>query len=194
MGTPEPRTKGRRRILGLVAAMLIAAAVPTVAVIAAPAQQDGREVLEDGRPAPSPSALAPRNDPTELARDVVALVNAERAKEGAPALQANESLMRAAQSYSAILGRGDCFEHTCPPEPQLQSRLANAGYSGFDRIGENIAAGDETPEAVVQGWLSSPGHRRNILNPTFKDIGVGVTLTTDRYGVYWVQVFGSRPE
>src|SRR5688500_15673968 len=123
MGTTERRGTGRLRIAGLVAVALIAAAIPTVVAVAAPARQADWKVAEDERPTSPPPSPAPRNDPTELAREVVALVNAARANEGAPALQADESLMRAAQSYSAVLGRGDCFEHTCPPEPQLQSRL-----------------------------------------------------------------------
>ena len=181
MGTTE-----RRRTFGLVVAALIAAAVPAVAAIAAPAQQVRGVVT------PSPSAL--QTGPADLARGVLALVNAARAKEGAPPLQVNEGLMQAAQSYSVVLGQGDCFEHTCPPVPHLQSRLAAAGYDSYSRIGENIAAGNETPEAVVKLWLDSPGHRRNMLNPAYTEIGVGVTRTADRYGVYWVQVFGAPAE
>lgn len=194
MGTAERRTTGRRRTVGLVVATLIVAAIPSAMVVAAPAQQGNRDVIEDERPTPLPPVPAPREDPVELAREVVALVNAERAKEGAPALQVDESLMRAAQSYSAVLGQGDCFEHTCPPVPELQSRLAIAGYGSFSRIGENIAAGHQTSADVVQGWMGSPGHRQNILNPAYREIGVGVTRGQGEYGVYWVQIFGARPD
>ena len=100
--------------------------------------------------------------------------------------------MMAAQTYAAILAPGPCFEHTCPPVPALRDRLANVGYSDWERIGENIAAGDPTPESVVGGWMSSPGHRANMLKPEYQEIGVGVLKGDGRYRIYWVQVFGTR--
>ena len=101
--------------------------------------------------------------------------------------------MKAAQDYSAILGQDTCFEHTCPPVPELRNRVNAAGYAGWNRIGENIAAGQETPESVMAGWMTSPGHRANILNPAFKEIGVGFTRSNGQFGIYWVQVFGATP-
>src|SRR5919109_1185606 len=71
-------------------------------------------------------------------------------------------------------------------------RDAVAGYTGWSAIGENIAAGYPTPEAVVAGWMSSPGHRANILSPNFTEIGIGLAQG-GKYGSYWTQDFGTRP-
>jgi uncharacterized protein YkwD len=127
-----------------------------------------------------------------LVGEVVRLVNAERLKEGVPPLVADDRLMRAAQEYSGVLGQGECFQHACPPVPELPGRLGNVGYVDYNRIGENIAAGYKTAEDVVAGWMGSPGHRRNILNPDYQEIGIGVTRSEARYRIYWVQVFGAR--
>ena len=87
---------------------------------------------------------------------VVQLTNAERAKKGLPPLQPNPNLMRAAQDYAAVLAPGPCFEHDCPPVPSPVARAANAGYANFVRLGENLAAGDDTPAAAVRAWMESP--------------------------------------
>jgi uncharacterized protein YkwD len=144
---------------------------------------------------PSPPAL-PLPDPTARARrtfaeEVVQFTNAARAKEGLGPLQPNESLMQSAQAYAQVLAPGSCFAHDCPPVPSQRERIAQSGYGGWKRIGENIAAGDRTAEAVVAGWLESPGHRANILKAEFTEIGVGVATGEGRYGIYWVQVFAT---
>jgi uncharacterized protein YkwD len=81
--------------------------------------------------------------------------------------------------------------------PDLAKRLANAGYTftGYRSWswGENIAAGYSTPESVVAGWMASSGHRANILNAGYRDLGVGIVQKSgSRYGYYWVQDFGAR--
>jgi len=135
---------------------------------------------------PSPETREP------LVTAVVALTNTERAKAGLPPLRPNESLIQAAQAYAGVLAPGPCFEHTCPPVPDLGDRVTRAGYAGYAWIGENIAAGRSTAAGVVQGWMDSPGHRANILRPEFHEIGVGVATGPGRYAIYWVQVFGAR--
>lgn len=151
------------------------------------------EVIEDSQPGPVAPA-APAFNRAALVAGVVQLSNAERAKVNAPPFKEHELLMKAAQDYAAVLAPGPCFEHTCPPVPALRDRVNNAKYPNAVRIGENIAAGDMTAEAVVAGWMNSPGHRANILNPEFKEIGVGVLLGAGEFGIYWVQVFGTRNE
>ena len=171
---------------------LLLLGVPGQPVGAAPfAQPAEEEPAEDFQPAPIRPA-APTFNRAALVDGVVQLTNAERAKVGAPPLQPNSELMKAAQDYAAILAPGPCFEHTCPPEPDLGKRATNAGYANMERVGENIAAGDETAAAVVAGWMNSPGHRANILNTGFKEIGVGVLTGAGEYTIYWVQVFGTR--
>ena len=191
---PEHRHGGWPVLRGALAGALLLTSVSGGVVGAAPMFQADGEMIEDSEPPPVRPARATAPDPGQLVKQVVALVNAERARQGAPALQVNENLVKAAQDYSGILGQGGCFEHTCAPVPELRSRVANAGYANMNRIGENIAAGDQTAESVMQGWLNSPGHRRNILNPELREIGVGVSFTQAEFGSYWVQVFGTRPQ
>ena len=154
---------------------------------ATPVQQD---VIEDSQPAPVMPQAAAINR-AALVDGVIQLSNAERAKVGAPPLTANEQLMKAAQDYAAVLAPGPCFEHTCQPVPALRDRVANAKYPNPVRIGENIAAGDTTAADVVNGWMNSPGHRANILNAEFREIGVGVLTGAGEFSIYWVQVFGT---
>lgn len=124
-------------------------------------------------------------------QSVINLTNDERQKAGRPPLTSHPSLMQAAQSYAEVLASGDCFDHTCGPVPDLRDRVEQAGYTSWIALGENIAAGAKTPEAVMNVWMNSAGHRDNILNPNYKEIGVGVA-SGGRYGMYWVQVFGAR--
>jgi len=72
-----------------------------------------------------------------------------------------------------------------------QDRMKAAGYGGFYDAGENVAAGQQTADAVMTDWMNSPGHYANIVDKDYKDVGFGVAA--DRHGVlYWCVVFGSR--
>ncbi len=139
--------------------------------------------------APGVASAAP-TAATDVTTQVIDLTNAERARAHLPALVPNAALTRVAASYAGMLAHGTCFAHTCGPVP-FASRFDQAGYTGWSRIGENIAGGYPTPAAVVAAWMSSPGHRANILDARFKEIGVGVA-TGGPYGIYWVQDFGAR--
>jgi uncharacterized protein YkwD len=120
------------------------------------------------------------------------LTNAERAEHGLGALQWNEQLLKAAQGHSQNMANGDFFEHG-----DYVKCAREEGYpSSF--VGENIAAGRATPEAVIQQWLNSPGHRANILNSDYTEIGVGHCYLENhpgrlQYKYYWTQVFGQNP-
>jgi uncharacterized protein YkwD len=148
--------------------------------------------------APGAAAAATQAvDVSTFATRVVQLTNAERAKVGLAPLTTNAALTKAAQTYAGVLSQDTCFAHNCAPVPDLKTRLQQAGYtfSGYRSwsYGENIAAGYQTPEAVVAAWMASSGHRANILSSSFRDLGVGVVSRSgSRYGVYWVQDFGSR--
>lgn len=140
-----------------------------------------------------PVAAAPLDAPTYALR-VRDLTNAERQKAGLAPLELNPQLVDAAQSYSQILAVSGCFEHTCGPVPNFADRAAQAGYTGWNSLGENIAAGYPTPEDVVKGWMNSPGHRANILSPKFTEMGVGLVSGGGAYGSYWAEEFGARPD
>ena len=139
----------------------------------------------------SADPLSPVMGAADLAARVVELTNAERQKSGLTALVPNDTLAQAAGEYSTVLATSGCFAHTCGPVPDFSARVANAGYSGYTALAENIAGGQRTPEAVVSAWMASPGHRANILNPAYNEIGVG-SATGGQYGIYWTQEFGAR--
>ncbi len=107
-------------------------------------------------------------------------LNREREQRGLGKLDKHKRLQRAAQKHTEVMVRKGCFAHECPGEPSLVSRLRNVDYLIGALIrwtcGENIAYGGEnlgTPKAMVKAWMNSPPHRANILNPAFKDVGVG---------------------
>ena len=134
-------------------------------------------------------AGAQPTDHGEYVGRVLQLTNEERARAGLQPLVANPQLMHAAQGYSDLMAGTGCFSHGCGPTPELARRLEAAGYEGWSNVGENIAMGYSTPEQVVSAWMESPGHRANILNPRFAEIGVGYAPGGSRY---WAQEFGFR--
>ncbi len=123
---------------------------------------------------------------------VLELTNIERQKAGVPPLTLSSELTAAAQSYSETMGGSGCFSHSCGAVPNFADRISMAGYGGMMAAAENIAAGYPSPEAVVDGWMNSPGHRENLLNPSYTEIGIGVAQGGGRFGLYWTQDFGSR--
>ncbi|MEV6166795.1 CAP domain-containing protein [Streptomyces sp. NPDC051954] len=130
--------------------------------------------------------------PGELARtatDVVDLTNRERARAGLPPLAVDPILTTAAQAHSADMIARAFYAHTSPDGSQPWDRAAAAG-STRRSIGENIACGQRSAAEVVEGWMNSPGHRANILKPTFTHIGVGFA-GGGAAGTYWTQLFGA---
>ena len=142
--------------------------------------------------------LAPFNE--EYEQEVVELVNAARAAENLPPLKRVAALGYSSRYHAADMAQDDYFDHnsfdrsggdlvqTCAWVERVLS------YYGPDSqgLGENIAAGYATPSAVMDGWMSSTaGHRDNILNPGYREIGVGY-YQGGRGGTYWVQDFGTR--
>ncbi|MFF3501801.1 CAP domain-containing protein [Streptomyces sp. NPDC003247] len=141
-------------------------------------------------PAATATASANTSDAAATASDavtrVVALVNSERSKAGCSALTLNAKLTKAAQDHSADMALHSNMSHTGSDGSDPAERLTRAGYS-WSSYGENVAYGYSSPEEVMAGWMSSPGHKRNILNCDFKEIGVGLAQP----GNYWTQDFGS---
>jgi len=118
---------------------------------------------------------------------VVQLVNKERSKYGLKPLTANWQLARVARMKSQDMRDRRYFSHTSPTygSPFNMMKAFNISYSA---AGENIAAGQPTAQQVMNGWMNSPGHRKNILSPQFTEIGVGyATGGSMRY--YWTQMF-----
>lgn len=145
--------------------------------------------------------------PTTFVAQVVALTNAERAKAGCPALVVEPRLAAAAAAHSRAMAQQDFFSHTGVDGSTPADRVSATGYA-WRLVAENIAAGPPTPEAVVAGWMGSPGHRASILDCRLRETGVGyvyepddrrtVRLDDGRIGGpffhYWTQLFATpRP-
>lgn len=108
--------------------------------------------------------------------EVVALINAERAKFGLPALERVESLVGAAKSHTNDMACNQFFSHNGSDGATVWDRIEVFGYA-YTYAGENVAGGFATPKAVVAAWMSSPGHRANILSDKFMQVGVGYAYT-----------------
>ncbi|WBC09819.1 CAP domain-containing protein [Micromonospora sp. WMMA1947] len=118
---------------------------------------------------------------------VVTIVNQERAKAGCKALTVNAKLNLAAQRHSQDQADHKKMDHTGSDGSQPWDRVKAAGYS-YRMVGENVAWNYQTPAAVMEGWMNSEGHRKNILNCSYTQIGVGVARSN---GPYWTQVFAT---
>jgi uncharacterized protein YkwD len=132
-------------------------------------------------------------DLVRVRAEMLARVNAERKKAGAPPLSPNARLAEAAQRHAGDMLARHYFAHQSPEGKTVRERSREAGYD-WRAIGENIAEGQFTVEEVMDTWMHSPGHRRNILDPGFKELGVGLALgrSGDGWQTEWVQVFGTR--
>lgn len=118
-------------------------------------------------------------------------VNAEREQHRLAPLQLNSTLDQVADFYACRLVDGGFFSHVDPFDGStVATRSADFGYA-FWKIGENLAAGQPSVERAVSDWMSSPGHRANILDPAYTELGIAVK-TGGENGPYWVQEFG-RP-
>lgn len=101
-------------------------------------------------------------------------------------------LERAARVHSQNMAKKDFFSHSGPEGQQVSDRVDAEGYT-WSAVGENIAAGQPGVSAVVDGWLSSPGHCSNIMDPRFTEMGAASAEAQDRaVSPYWTQVF-ARP-
>ncbi|MFC3572010.1 CAP domain-containing protein [Streptomyces yaanensis] len=144
--------------------------------------------------APAPASATPTSPSTPkatatasgAAARVVELVNAERSKAGCSPLTLNATLTKAAQAHSEDMAAHQNMSHTGSDGSSPGDRITRAGYN-WSAYGENVAYGYATPEQVMAGWMSSPGHKANILNCGFKEIGVGLAQPNN----YWTQDFGT---
>lgn len=121
-----------------------------------------------------------------FAENILKLVNEERIQRGLRALRLAYDLQDGAGVRANELTV--LYDHTRPNGEPCYTVINNKGRG----IGENIAAGQRSAEEVMQSWMNSSGHRRNILDPQFKELGVGYTLVEDDakgYRHYWVQIF-----
>ncbi|HBR32239.1 MAG: SafA/ExsA family spore coat assembly protein [Eubacteriales bacterium] len=121
---------------------------------------------------------------TSYEQQVIDLVNNIRAQNGLNRLKANWELSRVARYKSQDMHDKNYFSHTSPTYGSPFAMMNAFGIS-YRTAGENIAKGYSTPQAVVNGWMNSSGHRANILNSAYTQIGVGYVSS----GNYWTQMF-----
>lgn len=155
-------------------------------------------------PAPATAAAAscPGADstPRQISKQkagklVVCLVNHQRAKHGLKKVKQRHQLIGAARGHSTRMQKTNCFDHVCPGEASLTGRFARADYLPCNcswGAGENIAWGPRekgSPRAIVDAWMNSAPHRANILDRSYRDVGVGIVWGSpvkrkDRAGTY----------
>lgn len=120
------------------------------------------------------------------AREVLELVNKERAKAGLEELKLSSDLNAVALMRAKELTEE--FSHTRPNGKDCFTALTEAGIV-YSSVGENIAAGQETPKKVVESWMNSEGHRANILSENYTQMGLGYYQSSKGYQYYWAQIF-----
>ncbi len=131
------------------------------------------------------------DDVKALEQKVIDLVNQQRAYNGLPALKANWEVCRVARYKSQDMIDKQYFAHQSPTYGSPFNMMENFGIR-FSAAGENIAYGQRTPQEVMNSWINSPGHRSNILNQTYNQIGVGVAKASNGT-FYWTQMFIKNP-
>ena len=147
---------------------------------APPENQPAEEPAEDNKQQAEEST----EGISETEMKVIELTNAERRKNGLSDLKADASLSNVARDKSKDMQTNNYFSHTSPTHGSPFDMMRDYGIS-YNTAGENIAMGQRSPEEVVQAWMNSEGHRKNILNGEFTHIGVGYV----EEGNYWTQMF-----
>jgi uncharacterized protein YkwD len=173
-------TQGYGRWLGLAAVFVLAGC---------PAADNSGTI----RPVYSQKSATVPDNADALADQLIALVNAARTEHGVKPVRKSPVLMRLAADYAARMIERGFFSHIDPETGYGPGQRAlQAGYL-FLSVGENLAANQTSPEAVMDDWMNSTeGHRENILSTQWNEVGAGVR-TGGEHGVYWVLEFGNTP-
>jgi len=179
-----------RFTLPATAAALFALAVPATSPAAAPAKQPCRG-----------AGITPTvHNAAAVRHATLCLLNRQRARRGLPRLHARRPLTAAATRYSRLMVTQGFFAHVSPGGSTMVQRIRHTSYLRGARgwsLGENLAWGSgasATPARIVDAWMHSAGHRRNILDRKFRHIGIGVALGVPghRAGATYTTEFGSR--
>lgn len=138
------------------------------------------------KPVQNPTTQASSNF-SQYQQEVLNLVNIERSKAGLKPLKLNTDLNKVATLKSQDMVDKNYFSHTSPTYGSPFDMMSKFGVS-YRSAGENIAMGQKTPSEVMNGWMNSAGHRANILNGSFTDLGVGIAKDSNGR-LYWTQMF-----
>lgn len=128
----------------------------------------------------------PSGDFASFQKEVLDLVNSERTSRGLQPLKFNSELSKVATLKSQDMIDNNYFDHTSPTYGSPFDMMKKFGIS-YTSAGENIAMGQKTPQEVMNAWMNSDGHRKNILNPNFTELGVGIA--SNGSSLYWTQMF-----
>lgn len=161
----------------------------TLVPLRAVSESAGAEVFWDGDTHTVYIETNNESDFDDWGYEVLNLVNEERAKYNVAPLKWDDSLAALAESHCEDMIDRNFFAHNTPDGQTPFDRMKAAGIS-YSSAGENIAAGQYSPQNVMDSWMNSPGHRKNILNPDFEYIGVGLARGGS-YGIYWAQEFAT---
>jgi uncharacterized protein YkwD len=151
----------------LLTGSLVAVTVATPLMVATP----GASAKADSAGCANARVRIAHSTPVKLQKAVVCLVNQQRTERGLPKLVADRKLDRSAQRWTNTMVSNDEFSHGAGMA--FTARISAAGFN-WENAAENIATGYSTPQAVVTGWMASPGHCANILNPLYREVGTGV--------------------
>jgi uncharacterized protein YkwD len=178
-----------RRLRFLLPALALAATL-----LAFPAVSGAATACRGAALKPSPAHAA------QVRHATLCLLNRQRVRRGLPRLRQHRSLAHAARKYARLMVTKRFFDHVSPAGTTMAQRVKRTNYLKRTRswsLGENIAwgsGGAATPAQIVNAWMHSAGHRANILNRGFREIGVGVALgaPTGGTGATYVNEFGRR--
>lgn len=156
------------------------------------------EIIDANRQLANPNMIYPGQkvsvpniaDIKAIENEVIRLVNVERSKQGLSQLTGDWQLSRVARYKSTDMRDANYFSHYSPTYGDPFKMMHSFGIT-FYAAGENIAMGQPTAQSVMTSWMNSPGHRANILNPQYNEIGVGIAKTASGT-IYWTQEFIRR--
>ncbi|MCW2985255.1 MAG: hypothetical protein JWR63_2825 [Conexibacter sp.] len=178
-----------RRLRFLLPALALAAILPAL-----PATSSAASACRGANLTPSAAHAA------QVRQATLCLLNRQRAGHGLPRLREHRSLSHAARRYAHLMVAERFFDHVSPAGSTMAQRIKRTNYLRGSRgwsLGENIAwgsGGSATPARIVNAWMHSAGHRRNILDRSFREIGIGIALgaPNGRSGATYVNEFGRR--
>lgn len=169
---------------------------PTVKPTEKPVVTPAPTVKPTAKPTATPVSTAkPTTAPASsseaaMEEEVLRLVNEERAKQGLGALKRASDLDSLARAHSADMIKRNFFDHTNPDGQSPFDRMRAAGIS-YRAAAENIASGQTSAQSVMNAWMNSSGHRKNILNSSYTEIGIGA-VKSSAGKIYWTQEFVKR--
>jgi uncharacterized protein YkwD len=140
-------------------------------------------------PKPDPDPAPPSGGPEGVRKEVFDLLNEARTTRSIDALTYNDKLDQAAEAHAVWMAENQTMSHEGKGGSKPADRVNDTGYS-WRTAGENIAMGYNSPTAVMDGWMHSKGHRRNILSDSYEEVGIAAARGKNNR-IYWVQVFAA---